>query len=103
MKVLAFAGSLRRASHNKKFAREAVRLLLAHGEATAEFVDLRDYPMPLYDGDREREGIPGSVIALGTRITESDALVVAAPEYNGGISSVGSFSFLSVRPQPECV
>jgi chromate reductase, NAD(P)H dehydrogenase (quinone) len=103
MNLLAFAGSLRRDSHNKKLAREAVRLLRAHGEAAAEFVDLRDYPMPLYDGDREREGIPDSVAALGTRIAEADALVIATPEYNGSISSVlkNTIDWLSrVKPVP---
>src|SRR5262245_32316278 len=88
MKVLAFAGSLRPDSRNQKLAREAVRLLLVHGEAAAEFVDLRDYAMPLYDGDIERAGIPDSITALGTRIAEADALVIATPEYNGSISSV---------------
>jgi chromate reductase, NAD(P)H dehydrogenase (quinone) len=103
MKVLAFAGSLRRDSHNKKFAREAVRLLASQGEAKAEFADLRDYPMPLYDGDRERDGIPDSVVALGTRITDADALIIATPEYNGGISSVlkNAVDWLSrVKPVP---
>jgi chromate reductase, NAD(P)H dehydrogenase (quinone) len=103
MNVLAFAGSLRRDSHNKKLAREAVRLLLGHGQASAEFLDLRDYPMPVYDGDREREGIPDSVAALGTRIAEADALVVATPEYNGSISSVlkNTIDWLSrVKPVP---
>jgi len=103
MKILAFAGSLRRDSYNKKFAREAVRLSAAQGEARAEFVDLRDYPMPLYDGDREREGIPDSVVALGTRISEADALIIATPEYNGSISSVlkNTVDWLSrIKPVP---
>jgi chromate reductase, NAD(P)H dehydrogenase (quinone) len=103
MKILVFAGSLRRESHNKKFAREAVRLLGDHGSAKAEFVDLCDYPMPLYDGDREREGIPDSVVALGTRIAEADALIIATPEYNGSISSVlkNAVDWLSrVKPVP---
>src|SRR5215469_2672392 len=103
MKVLAFAGSLRRDSHNKKFAREAVRLLATQGEAKAEFLDLRDYPMPLYDGDRERDGIPDSVLALGTRIADADALIIATPEYNGSISSVlkNAVDWLSrIKPVP---
>lgn len=103
MNVLAFAAALRRDSHNKKLAREAVRLLLAHGEAGAEFLDLREYPTPLYDGDIESAGIPDSVMALGTRIAEADALVVATPGYNGSISSVlkNTIDWLSrVKPAP---
>lgn len=103
MKVLAFAGSLRRDSTNKKFAREAVGLLVRHGQASAEFADLRDYPMPLYDGDIERSGIPNSVLALANRVADADALVIATPEYNGSISSVlkNAIDWLSrVKPVP---
>lgn len=89
MKVLAFAGSLRRDSANKKLAREALRALVEHSLARAEFIDLRDYPMPLYDGDREQsEGLPDEAVRLGARIADADALIVATPEYNGSISSV---------------
>lgn len=88
MKVLSFAGSLRRGSNNKKLAREAVRLLTEHSLANAEYADLRDYAMPLYNGDREKEGIPDEVTKLGARIAEADALIISTPEYNGGISSV---------------
>jgi NAD(P)H-dependent FMN reductase len=89
MKILAFAGSLRRVSVNKKLVREALCVLAEHSLARAEFADLKDYPMPLYDGDREQnEGIPDAVAKLGARIAEADALIVATPEYNGSISSV---------------
>jgi chromate reductase, NAD(P)H dehydrogenase (quinone) len=89
MKVLLFAGSLRTESTNKKLAREAARLLSASLLAQTEFVDLRDYPMPIYDSDRERnDGIPNAVTRLGAKVAEADALIVATPEYNGSISSV---------------
>jgi NAD(P)H-dependent FMN reductase len=103
MKVLSFAGSLRTGSTNKKLAREAVRLLGAPLLARAEFVDLRDYPMPVYDGDLERNGIPDAVGRLGAKIAEAPALIIATPEYNGGISSVlkNTVDWLSrVRPMP---
>jgi NAD(P)H-dependent FMN reductase len=87
MKVLSFSGSLRTESTNKKLAREAVRLLGAPLLARAEFVDLGDYPMPIYDGDQERnEGIPDAVSQFGAKIAEVDALIIATPEYNGSIS-----------------
>ena len=53
MKILLFAGALRKDSHNKKFAREAARLLAEKPGVTAEYIDLKDYPMPPYDGDIE--------------------------------------------------
>ena len=57
-KILVFAGSAREGSLNKKLARIAARCVdEAGGDAT--FLDLRDYPIPLYDGDLEtREGMP---------------------------------------------
>lgn len=89
MKLLSFAGSLRTDSINKRFVREAVRLLGGNPIVRAEYLDLRDYPIPLYDGDVERDqGLPRTVIRLGGKITDADALVVATPEYNGSISSV---------------
>jgi chromate reductase, NAD(P)H dehydrogenase (quinone) len=104
MKILAFAGSLRRDSANKKLAREALRVLAEHSPASVEFADLRDYPMPVYDGDREQnEGLPDEVIKLGTRIGGADALIVASPEYNGSISSVlkNAIDWISrLKPMP---
>lgn len=88
MKVLSFAGSLRTNSINKQLARESVRLL-AGSSVTAEFIDLKDYPAPLYDGDDEQgSGIPDAMFELGFKIAEADALIIATPEYNGGISGV---------------
>ena len=88
MKLLIFAGSLRADSCNKKFAREAVRLAAKLG-VDAEYLDLKDYPMPVYDGDIEAaSGLPDSTIALGKKIAEADALVISTPEYNGGIPGI---------------
>ena len=77
MKILSFAGSLRRDSTNKKLAREAVRVLDRHFLVRTDYADLRDHPMPIYDGDTERnEGIPSAVIKLGKKIAEADALII---------------------------
>lgn len=104
MKVLPFAGSLRKDSRNKRLAREAVRPLSANSSMGAEYLDLSEYPMPIYDGDRERnDGIPDAVIRLGAKIAMADALIVATPEYNGGISSAlkNAIDWLSrMKPMP---
>lgn len=85
MKLLVFAGSLRADSCNKKFAREALRLLPETG-AEGEFLDLKDYPMPVYDGDIEAaSGVPESTKKLGQKIAAADALIISTPEYNGSI------------------
>jgi len=88
MKPLIFAGSLRTDSCNKKFAREAFRLAKELG-ADGEFIDLKDYPMPVYDGDIEAaSGIPATTVALGRKIAPADALVISTPEYNGSIPGI---------------
>ncbi len=58
MRVLVLAGSTRKESLNRKLAPIVVKALEAAG-IDATFADLRDYPMPLYEGDFEaEEGIP---------------------------------------------
>ncbi len=88
MKLIAFAGSLRTDSLNKKFAREAARVATEAG-AECEFVDLREYAMPVYDGDIEASsGIPEGAKKLGAKIRAADGLIIATPEYNGSIPGV---------------
>ncbi len=88
MKLLIFAGSLRTDSCNKKFAHEALRIAKELG-AEGEFLDLRDYPMPVYDGDIEAAtGIPETTQALGKKIAAADAIIISTPEYNGSIPGI---------------
>jgi chromate reductase len=53
-RILAFAGSTRRESFNKKLVRSAAR---GAREAGAEvmLVDLKDFPLPLFDQDFDAE------------------------------------------------
>lgn len=45
--------------------------------------------IPLYDGDAEaRDGIPAAVTALKQQIVDSDALLIATPEYNNSMPGV---------------
>lgn len=88
MKILVFAGSLRQGSLNKKFAREAMRLLSSREVAT-EFVDLQPLAIPVYDGDlEEASGVPAGVQALSEKILAADALLISTPEYNGSIPGI---------------
>ena len=52
MKLLAIPGSLRQASLNRPLLAIAVELAEQAG-AVITAVDLRDFPMPPYDGDLE--------------------------------------------------
>jgi chromate reductase len=86
VQILAFSGSARKESLNQKLlvaTVEAVRA--AGGEVT--LVSLRDYPMPLYDGDLEEvQGLPASARKLVDLIKAHDGLLIASPEYNSMIT-----------------
>ena len=84
--ILFFAGSARKDSMNKKLAVTAAEMAKAHGVNT-KFIDLADYPMPLYDGDLEAaEGMPAKAKELYDLMVQADGFVLAAPEYNSSIT-----------------
>lgn len=88
VRVLAFSGSTREGSFNKKLLRVAVDAAEAEG-ASVTWVDLRQYPLPLYDGDLERrEGLPEPARRLRELFLSHPAFLIAAPEYNGSVSGV---------------
>ena len=87
MKILLFAGSLRKDSLNKKLVRVAESMLKKNLELSTTIIDLQILQLPVYDGDIEAQGIPESVQQLAKDIGESDLLVISSPEYNGSISS----------------
>jgi chromate reductase, NAD(P)H dehydrogenase (quinone) len=84
LRVLGFAGSLRRASYNRGLIRAAAAS--APTGMTVEVFDLSD--IPLYNQDVEEAGEPASVVALKTAMARADALLVATPEYNHGVPGV---------------
>jgi len=86
MNVLVFAGSAREGSLNKKLAAVLATKLEAKG-AEVSLIDLKDYPMPLYDGDFEDEHKePEHAGALKALFRSHDALAIASPEYNSSIT-----------------
>ena len=100
-RILAFAGSTRVGSLNKKLARAAAGLARDAGGTVTE-IDLRDFPLPIYDGDLEAsEGLPESGRKLKDLFLAHHALIIASPEYNSGISGVlkNAIDWVS-RPAP---
>jgi chromate reductase len=85
--ILAFAGSLRAGSFNKKL----VRLAAAGAEragAVVNCIDLADYPLPVFDEDLETaEGLPLASRKLKDLFRAHDGLLIASPEYNSSISA----------------
>jgi len=81
-RILAFSGSARRESLNKKLLAAVVELTRAAG-AEVTVVDFKDLPIPLYEGDLEdADGIPANAQKLIDLITQHGGLVIASPEYN---------------------
>ncbi|MBA3710123.1 MAG: NAD(P)H-dependent oxidoreductase [Planctomycetes bacterium] len=86
--ILAFAGSTRADSYNKKLVRVAAEGARAAG-ASVTVIDLRDLPMPLYDGDFEAsEGIPANAKVFKRLLLEHHGLLIASPEYNSSVPAV---------------
>src|SRR5271165_966418 len=88
VRILAFAGSLRKESYNKKLVAIAVRGAEEAG-AQVTRIDLRDYPLPIFDEDLERaQGLPENALKLKTLFNETNGFLIAAPEYNSSITAV---------------
>jgi chromate reductase, NAD(P)H dehydrogenase (quinone) len=87
-KVLAIAGSTREGSFNKKLLQEAVAMSRGMG-AKVTVIDLKDYPMPFYDADLERnQGMPQNAKRIRDLMIASDAVLIASPEYNASLPAV---------------
>jgi NAD(P)H-dependent FMN reductase len=101
LKILGFCGSLRNNSYNKKLLAIALKQMEQMGCAT-EFIDLKFYPLPLFDEDVMAQGTPEHVVTLGNKIREADALIVANPEYNGSVSGVmkNAVDWMSIGKNP---
>ncbi len=82
MRVLGFAGSLRRASYNRRLVESAARFF-------PEGVELSCWPgiadLPAYNEDLDGRSPPPAAVRLRTAIQTADALLFATPEYNSSI------------------
>lgn len=87
-RLLALAGSTRQDSYNKKLVGLAATLASEAG-AKVTLIDLKDFPLPLFDHDLETaQGMPGPASALKQLFIENDGLLLASPEYNSSITGV---------------
>ena len=86
IKLIAFAGSARKDSFNKKLIKLARLGAIAEG-ADVTYLDLKDLPMPLFDEDLEAEnGLPKNVITFKTLLKEHQGFLISCPEYNSSIT-----------------
>ncbi len=100
-RILAFAGSTRKDSYNKKLVQIAASAARA-SSADVEFIDLKNYPLPLFDEDLEKEsGVPENALKLKKLFIAADGFLIASPEYNSSVTPVlkNTIDWLS-RPVP---
>lgn len=84
MKILGVSGSLRAASFNTALLKAAQEL--APEGVAIEIFGLHD--LPLFNQDVEDQGDPAPVAAWKDAVRGADALLLACPEYNGGVTGV---------------
>jgi len=85
-KILAFAGSVRRESFNRRLLPAAIEGAREAG-AEVTHIELADFPLPLFDQDLEaREGLPANARKLKDLFKAHGGLLLACPEYNGSIT-----------------
>ena len=98
IKLVAFCGSLRKASFNRMALHAFIERLPAGASAQTIEID-----WPLYNADIQAQGFPDKVQAAQKAMTEADGLVLVTPEYNYGPSGVlkNAIDWLSrMTPQP---
>ena len=84
MKILGICGSLRKESWNLKLLKNMLAEIENRGVETSRF-DLNSVPM--FHPDVEAQGIPADAEAFRDAVRESDAVVIACPEYNGSMTA----------------
>jgi chromate reductase, NAD(P)H dehydrogenase (quinone) len=88
IKVLAFAGSTREDSFNKKLVQEAAESARKMG-AQVTLIDLKELCMPLFDADLEaKQGMPENAKRLRAHMNQADVILISTPEYNASIPAL---------------
>jgi chromate reductase len=103
MRLLAFAASLRRDSHNRKLIALAVEIVRGAG-VEVDHADFHEFDMPLYDGDvQANDGIPPGAERLAQRLGAADGILLSSPEYNFSLPGTikNAIDWLSrIKPVP---
>ena len=99
IKLVAFCGSLRKASFNRMALNLFAEKLPAG--CTMQTIEIGDWP--LYDADVQAKGFPAPVTAAQQAMLAADGIVFATPEYNYSVPGVlkNAIDWLSrTTPQP---
>jgi len=83
-KILAFAGSTSSTSINKKLATFAAENL---ENTSFDVIDLRDFTMPIYSEDEEKNGFPEDAKKLSLLLDNYDGFILSLAEHNGSYAA----------------
>lgn len=86
-KLLVLAGSTREGSYNRALSTCAAEDARIAGAEVIE-IDLREWPLPIYEHHIEIEAYPSHARELKRLMVESDGFLIATPEYNGSVSGI---------------
>ena len=103
-RILMFPASLRRASHQRRLVEHFAAVL--EGQCTFDIVLPGEIELPLFNQDLESSApVLAAVTAANQRFADADAVIIAAPEYNGHVSPYlkNTFDWVSRLPriQPD--
>jgi chromate reductase len=83
-KILAFAGSTSSTSINKQLATFAAENLENIG---FDVIDLRDFEMPIYSEDEEKNGFSENTIRFSALLDSYDGFILSLAEHNGSYAA----------------
>lgn len=83
-KVLAFAGSTSSTSINKKLATFAAENLK---NSSFDVIDLRDFNVPIYSADEEKNRFPEDVKKFTSLLDNYDGFILSLAEHNGSYAA----------------
>ena len=87
LKILVIPGSLRTGSHNARLAAVIAHELAVSGTEVTR-ISLSDFPLPIYDGDLEKSGVPKHAVNLKRMISAHHGVLIVTPEYNSSVPAL---------------
>lgn len=84
MKLLVISSSLGSSSKSRIMAKYVQEKLQSAGHTTS-YIDLRELPLPLCDGESVYEN--PNVVQISQQITDADGVVIAVPIYNFNVAA----------------
>lgn len=100
VKILALAGSLSKNSLNKKLIKYALPQLEAMGHQVT-YIELNDYPLPIYSQDVPAAEVPKAAIELAKMLQEHPVWLFSNPEHNYCMSACFKNAIDWVSRAPE--